>query len=669
MPMALVGEFLGMSQPSLQSFFEPREKLNLTHIMVSGFGAVRYMRKSGPKGFEEIVVLMESDAEFCAQIRERFAYLFSHASGLLLLTETGIPGDRGFLGDVINCFMEKLLPKPRTPEDLADVLSGCMPSLQEARWLASQPKSLLERFVVALKQSEKDRRDIWRPLRSEICDAVELLALRVSTVGLSHDIRKHAKSRHIQDSPFYRLYLICKELVTSLREGQTHVTDDRLNACIQEAQACRTTLKRVTESLDNTGVSVDVVFRVELISKSLDRMGDLLTLLRLSRDGRAAVPAFTFTASLVLRRLQDKSLSYLLKNNLNMLARKITEHASSTGEHYITSGWGEYRQMLLTAMGAGVLTAGTCFMKFKIGDIGAAPLVEGVLIGTNYALSFLLLQILGFTLATKQPSMTAASLAHALSRDTPPKVTQRMVELVAKISRSQFVAAVGNVSAVVPAAVLLDLVILKRTGAHMIDAEKARYILQTTDVFAPTTFLFAAMTAVLLWVSSLCSGWLENWSIYRRIPRAIEEHQLGDYLGHGLMKWIAGVWKRNVLGIGANISLGYLLVVPMTLGKLIGVSIDVRHVTLGAGSLAIALTTLAPVEDIWRNPNVYRSIAGIILIGFSNVLVSFVLALMLALRARDAEIKSAWNVLGRILQQALRYPRFFLFPAKSKSRS
>jgi len=37
--------------------------------------------------------------------------------------------------------------------------------------------------------------------------------------------------------------------------------------------------------------------------------------------------------------------------------------------------------------------------------------VEGFLIGTDYAVTFVLLQIFHFALATKQPSMTAAALA------------------------------------------------------------------------------------------------------------------------------------------------------------------------------------------------------------------------------------------------------------------
>ena len=42
---------------------------------------------------------------------------------------------------------------------------------------------------------------------------------------------------------------------------------------------------------------------------------------------------------------------------------------------------------------------------------------------------------------------------------------------------------------------------------------------------------FAAFTGVLLWLSSIGAGWLENWAVYRRLPEAIAEHRIKRIIG------------------------------------------------------------------------------------------------------------------------------------------
>src|SRR6185295_6040783 len=108
--------------------------------------------------------------------------------------------------------------------------------------------------------------------------------------------------------------------------------------------------------------------------------------------------------------LRDRKLSDIARGNLHLLARKIIERAGHTGEHYITTTRVEYVKMLLSAGGGGVLTTGMAALKYFVAWGHYEPFVEGVLSSTDYAVRFIVMQLLGFTLATKQPSMTAAAL-------------------------------------------------------------------------------------------------------------------------------------------------------------------------------------------------------------------------------------------------------------------
>src|SRR6185436_17687553 len=129
-------------------------------------------------------------------------------------------------------------------------------------------------------------------------------------------------------------------------------------------------------------------------------------------------------------------LAGLLRTSSHQLARKIVERSGHTGEHYITNSRAEHRQMLRSAAGGGVLTAVTLACKFVIGWAKLPLFFEMAFSAANYAGSFLLMQALGFTLATKQPSMTAAALAASLKEVKGQADLPTVVDLIARITRS-----------------------------------------------------------------------------------------------------------------------------------------------------------------------------------------------------------------------------------------
>jgi site-specific recombinase len=111
----------------------------------------------------------------------------------------------------------------------------------------------------------------------------------------------------------------------------------------------------------------------------------------------------------------------------------------------------------------------------------------------------------------------------------------------------------------------------------------------------------------------------------------------GDFLSHG------------IAGFAANVSLGFMLgLVPVALA-FYGLPVEVRHVTLSSGQLAAAVVTLgwgvAAAAPFW-------------------LAVSFVLALQVAIRARDVERIGQRAVYRAILRRMAREPASFLFPKK-----
>jgi site-specific recombinase len=589
---------------------------------------------------------LEADPAARERVMGTLASVLRETSAVHLLAEVGVPSDRGFLHETADRLEQKLLPRARREGDLADAFSRSLPKKHDAGWLADLPVDLVDRLVALLP--EDARAALWHAL----ADAIRLLAARVSGLGLSEELRERSSEGHVDESPFYRLPRVCDALVAgTASSGEVH----------DVAEQCRGELGVVHDHLERAGVSVDLVYRMDAIGHCLGRLEALLPFVDANLEPgqrHRHVPALLST--LVLARIGDLSLARLFRESTRLLARKVIERVGTTGEHYITATRGEWWKMLGSAGGGGVLTAGTAAGKFLIVWMKLPVLIEGILVACDYAGSFLLMQFMGFTLATKQPSMTAAALADAWrSADAAHRVDD-VVSMIARMTRSQLAAAIGNVGLVIPAAIGLELWHRSLYGRSFLDEKAAAYVIHSLDVTEPSTIWFASLTGLFLWMASLGAGWLENWAVYRRLPDAIEQHRLGRVVGRRTMRYFSGVFRRQVAGAGGSISLGALLAFMPMIGKGFGIPIDVRHVTLSAGSLTLAGCALG-----WhhvRDPHFIAAAIGVLVIGVLNFVVSFLLALMVAMRGHGVGMTTIWAVARRLVARVLRRPFEFIYP-------
>lgn len=608
--------------------------------------------------------VLERVPAYRSQLARALRRTLEETSGLRLFARVGIPGDRGLLNETIDRLSRRFLPEPLDENSLRQLATRLFPAERDLGWLAGVPDEQVSRLVRLLSR-EGAPLGAWWPLVPNACDAIALLAASVAGIGLSEVIRVRSPSFPLRASPFFRLPRVCDELVgaTSEEEWAFEGAEAALNALLSVIADCREVVRAVVDNLDQRGVSVDVVYRLELITKSLARIDVLATRLVMRGAPDAPSRARHLLIELARARHRELSLSDLLRNNLHLLARKIIERAGHTGEHYITTTRGEYFRMLLSAAGGGFLTAGTTATKYWIGWAHFAPFVEGLLSSINYAGSFLLMQALGFTLATKQPSMTAAALAGSLRESAGHPDLSGLVSTIARITRSQLAAALGNLGMVIPAAIALDALHRRELGRPFLDAETGSYVLGSLHLTQSASVLYAAFTGVLLWVSSVGAGWLENWAIYRSLPEAIAGHRSGRFVGRRATAALARVFSRNISGFGGNVTLGVLLGMTPVLGKFFGLPLDVRHVTLSTGALTLSVCSLG--EEQLSTSALLFAIAGIVVIGLMNFGVSFVLALAVALRAREVDRSDRFRLLLSVVLTFLRSPVQFFFPPAS----
>jgi site-specific recombinase len=600
--------------------------------------------------------ILECSPEILERYRAGIAFILRETDGLTFFASSGLPSDRGLLAETSERLSRILLPSPREDTDLSKLFLRLFPSDKEVERFFNSPAERFDR-VVSLAAPPEDS-EVWPPLVETLLDALCLLSARIQGLGLSEELRLRSRAGPLQQSPFYRITRSADALVTALKTRDGLALAEK--GLQQIAEDCRAELQSIVTNLDSNGVNLDVVYVLDVIRQSLARLEAIATVLAAAPGRPKTLAAQHLLTDVVRGRLADRSLRHLAHNNLRLLARKITEWAGKTGEHYITTDRGEYWLMWRAALGGGILTVATAAIKMVVTHSGLPLFVEGFLSGVNYSVSFILLQVFSLVLATKQPSMTGAALARIVHRCRDVERSDELVTYVARIFRSQLAAALGNVFAVSVGAAAFGYAWRNLMGSPFIPPDTAQHTVESLDPFRSGTILFAALTGVILWLSSLAGGWLENWAVYNRLPQAIAEHRLGGALRRETLIRLSDAFSRNLSGWGGSIALGFMLGMTPPLARFFGVSLDVRHVTLSTGTVALSTATLG--RDAFQHADIYWAALGIAFTFVLNLAVSFYCALMLAMRAQDVSPKDHLHIFRTLLRRFTQSPAEFFFP-------
>src|SRR5579859_2841194 len=590
-------------------------------------------------------------------LQDTFAEILSETEGVNLFGESGIPGDRGFIAELTDRVMGRILPEPSDDHDLARLVSRLYSSRAKAESFDLLAPELFDRIVRAL--APDDRPQIWAPLKTAFADGFRLLAIRVQAQGLSTKLRARSHPASVAQSPFHLLALESDALMDAWRAGEEVAGPAQTwrELCV----ACRAETAEVSRRLESEGVSVDIVYGLEVLERCLSRMQAMLAVTASPPGTPRNEAIHHLLAGLIIAAHDDRSIGHLIRNNLQMLQRKIVDRSGKTGEHYVAHSRREYRFIWLAAAGGGLLTVLTAAIKLKVTHTGLPLFVEGLCAGFNYAVSFMLLHHLHLILATKQPAMTAATLARLLrSRDRTERL-DRMVEFTVRICRSQFAAAIANVSVVFVGAFVFNFLWRLALGRNYLGATEAQHVFETLSPVNSGTVFYAALTGVILWMAAMIGGWMDNWAVYHRLPQAIADHRLGERFGRPRMVRAAGIVSRNMSGWTSSISLGMLLGLIPVIGQFLGLPIDVRHVTLSSGMLAFAG---AGLRGWFSTGWFFWALAGVATMFVLNLGVSFFLSLYTASRAYSLARKELAVLGARLLRRFVQRPLDFILPRK-----
>jgi site-specific recombinase len=117
----------------------------------------------------------------------------------------------------------------------------------------------------------------------------------------------------------------------------------------------------------------------------------------------------------------------------------------------------------------------------------------------NYAIGFIIVQLLHFTIATKQPAMTAARIAAALhqqEKSASRVALDDLAELVIKVLRTQFIAILGNVLLAIPTAAIIAYGWQALAGSTVVSPDKAHHLLHDLDPASSLALPHAAIAGL-----------------------------------------------------------------------------------------------------------------------------------------------------------------------------
>jgi site-specific recombinase len=588
--------------------------------------------------------------------------LVDHTGALGLFAEAGIPSGRGFLSEAGALLMDRLLPAPRGDAELRRLLVRMYPDMASAQRIAATPSRLFHRVLERVAPT--DRPELWQHVRDAFQDAFRLLGARVQAHGLESQIRERSGFARLSDDPFHRFAAVSDDLIQRWR-GEP-VDPNRVATWRLAAAACREAMARVHGRLEQQGVDTGIVFSLEVMSRCLDRMERMVRIVTSPYGPERSAAIQDLLARLVTSAHQDRSLVHLVGWNTSLLQRKIVERAGEVGEHYIATTRQEYRRSWAAAAGGGLLTSLTAALKLTLSTLPLAAFGQGFLYGLNYSVSFVFMQHRHLILATKQPAMTAATLAGILRDRRGEGWVDQMVDFTARIVHSQLACATANVLAVSAGAVALDQTWHLVFRHPFLDGDTSHHVYETLSPLNSGTLFYAALTGVILWAASMVGGWLDNWAVYHRLPMAIAQHPLGDRWGRErLARWAAG-FERHFGGWATSVSLGFMLGMTPAIGRFLGLPLDVRHVTLSTGMLALATSSLG--GGWWSEGWFLRGLAGIVVMFVLNLGVSFALSLFTAARAYQLPMRDVLELGRRIGARLIRSPGDFILPPRTDYR-
>ncbi len=596
--------------------------------------------------------------------------LINHYKQTSLYADSGILSLDGFWNQLGQRLGAHILPLLRDETDLRDLIGKIFHQSSDQQWLESIDDELWRQLFKLLNNgygfaTEKTA------IKNELLKAITVLSYRISGIGLYPEFINAQPELSEYESPFLVQNREIIEFIEAYKKQHRSIGDIAVFIPSDADQAlvileqCRDVVLKIRRATKRIGVSLSLTYLLALLEQCLERVEILLNLL-VEDDDLLYDSIGELLTDVVHAHYTETSVRELMRTNSELIALQVTENASKTGEHYVSTDKKSFFGMYKAAAGAGVIIAIMATLKILTARLVLAPFLHAFLYSMNYALGFMLIHVLHFTVATKQPAMTAAALASTVQRSKGSKTAQiaELAALIISIIRTQFIAILGNISIAIPTAALITWLWQIGLQEPLLTHAKATTLLHSLNPFTSLAIPHAAIAGVCLFLSGLLAGYFDNMAVYRKVGPRLKAHPfLKKQLGQAKLDTFSKYIERNLGALAGNFIFGIMLGSMGTIGFILGLPLDIRHIAFASANFIQGLMSINGTPEIGL---IIVSFLGVLLIGLTNLFVSFTLTIIIALRARQVRFEQ-WKPLAKLVftHFTTRPIDFFWPPAQS----
>lgn len=587
-----------------------------------------------------------------------------------LISDAGIIQDSDFIYEIRKRISLKILPYQPEKETLEYVLNQVFYKETDFIWINKIPFiELVELFEVLQFSDVFTSHKEEKGALSEVMYALGIITQRMSGRAMETNIIRMVPEYNHLESPFLGLENEFLEIEKHLRNRDIiYVEPNDLNykQLIILHKQCVEFVKQAFKNSSKYGITMKVNQSLLRIRQQLARVEILLSLFVVRESQDKTVQSINLALKLIEYNCYKNNIKKLIGESTQLISYEITQHTAKTGEHYITESSNEYLKMFKGAMGGGLIVGFLCVIKVLMSKADTSDFGFAFIYSLNYSIGFTLIYLFGFTLATKQPAMTASTLIKVIeeglkSNEKASEKHKAFAHLFARLFRSQFIAFVGNVILAFPVALLLIWLIDLSTGINITDT-KWHTLLDDISPIKSAAIFHACIAGVFLFLSGIISGNVSNKNKHNQVYYRIQENPfLKRTLGISKTAKLAGWLEEKWPGIVSNLWFGVFMGSTHSIGMFLGLNLDIRHITFASGNIALGAygADFAITLSTWL-----WCLIGLVLIGFFNFIVSFALSLGLALRSRDIPIFEVFSLQKSVWSHFKQYPTHFFFPPR-----
>lgn len=617
------------------------------------------------QGLESLVEYLQKNVNIAENLSYYLHSIFGQRHFNISLTEANILAENGFFPELKKRILNTILPNVENENSIWYLIDNI--TIRPAKDFKFLSKTSQDTFFELMRLLDFEDIVLQKFVKNELYLSVNVLAWRAIGNALDVEVLNMAPEYKDFDNPFMALQDELDIITRKFKEDcgfVLHSKSENYKQIKVYLSQCQMFIDTAYKNVNSKGISRKINISLLKIRQQLNRITDILELLVIDEPKEVRLKSKLLIYRIVQYKSHKNNISELFDDNTRLISHLITNHTAETGRHYIASDKNGFFKMFWKASGGGVIVGFLCILKMLYSYDKGSDFSHAFMYAFNYAMGFIIIYLLGFTLATKQPAMTASTMAKVLSENKDKSAHYRAFShLIAQLFRTQFIAFVGNVLWAFPVALLLVYGIDVLLNQNL-SAAKATTLLRDINPIETKPFFHASIAGVYLFISGIISGNVGNNTVYYRIPERLAKNpSLHLIFGNKFAKNLAEFYKKKWAGIISNFWFGVFLGVTGTIGKFLGVDIDIRHITFAAGNFALGL--YGKNFEITTS-QFFMYFGTVIMIGFFNFIVSFGLSMMLALRSRKISLGKTGDILKNIFFYFIKKPLLFFLPIPSR---